>query len=241
MTLLVRTFAILGLALTVAMVHSWVGAEIRLEPDATVRPGRALPDAPAQIADATPADPKDEPASGEIEDDDQGAPVEPDAASPEPDAPAAQQPDVGSSAEGASSSPEAAAEPARMDPRTFPPEISLAQARYLYQFIESGDVVFIDARGIREQYLEGHIRGAMNIDADDIAMGSPEFIQFMDFTPTDVWIVIYCSGGDCDESKHVKIDLQPYGYESIFIFTEGYPAWEEAGLPTASGPDPWGE
>jgi len=240
MTLLVRTLAVLGFALVAALVHSWAGPEIRLEPEATVAPGRTLTlpgggdssDGPGADAGAQAQDPGSDPPQEPEPSPDEGSAVEP-------------EPDVSGDGERASSQPadrsqEALAPVEPMDPSTFGAEITLEQARYLHQFVGSGDVVFVDARGIREQYLEGHIAGAINLDTEDIATGSPVFQEFL-FNPPDVWVVVYCIGGDCDESKHVKIDLADYGYESVFIFTDGYPAWERAGLPTATGASPWGE
>ena len=248
MTLLVRTLAILGLGLTAALVHSWAGPEIRLEPDSTVEPGRELSPRGADSRDAESSQEASEAGNGsasdartESDDDDTtGSGAGDREATPDAAGSQGRSSDSGDKDAGEDNGADGADDPpAQMDPRDFPPQISLEQAEFLYQYIESGDVVFIDARGIRERYLEGHIRGAINLDTDDIAQGTPVFRDFQ-FNPKNVWAVIYCSGGDCDESKHVKIDLADYGYRSTFIFEGGYPAWEQAGLPTATGPDPWG-
>jgi len=50
--------------------------------------------------------------------------------------------------------------------------------------------------------------------------------------------VIYCKGGDCDESLLVAQELKGMGF-TCHIFLDGYPAWSEAGYPTVKGPDEW--
>jgi len=115
------------------------------------------------------------------------------------------------------------------DRMTEPVFISVILAEVLFH----KEAVFIDARD-RAKYLEGHIRGSINIpwessDNDKIKD------KFSDIK-YDQDIVIYCSGGDCT----LSIDLGEYlfnelFYERVFIFEGGYPSWVESNLPISKG------
>lgn len=90
---------------------------------------------------------------------------------------------------------------------------------------------FIDARH-RPEYEEGHIQGAYLLPADMFDSGKPECLNFIN--PND-FLVIYCSGGDCDASHNTAKMLQQVGYMKTHILKAGYPAWKAAGQPIATG------
>ncbi|MEM1071495.1 MAG: rhodanese-like domain-containing protein [Planctomycetota bacterium] len=114
-------------------------------------------------------------------------------------------------------------------------EIDLTTARLLF---ENGLADFVDAR-IASEFEAGHIEGAYHITPAMLASGSPAAI---DFLRTDTPIVIYCGGGDCDDSKLVAERLQRlFFFEQTHIMTDGFPAWAEADLPVGTGPDPFAE
>ncbi|GAB5497057.1 MAG: hypothetical protein Phyf2KO_21370 [Phycisphaerales bacterium] len=116
-------------------------------------------------------------------------------------------------------------------------DITLRQARYLY---ENDRAIFIDAR-LPEYYEQGHIEGAFSVSTEAFQSGPPFAVQVLDDSR---YVVIYCGGGACEESKIVAEDLaieRPDLENMIHIFEDGYPAWESAGLPTDVGPDPYAE
>lgn len=115
-------------------------------------------------------------------------------------------------------------------------EIDLATARVLH---ENQMATFVDAR-LTEQFEAGHIADAMNISPSMLEENASLFV--LDVIDPELPIVIYCGGGDCDDSHRVAELLQDLrGFEQTHVFVDGFPAWEQAGLPTSSGPDPWAE
>lgn len=116
-------------------------------------------------------------------------------------------------------------------------EITLRQARYLF---ENDMAIFIDARPSGE-FEKGHIAGAFSVPTNSFENGPPVAAQILD---DQRYVVIYCSGGNCEESHLVAEDLaleRPDLMNMIHICVDGYPAWTEAGLPTQDGPDPFAE
>lgn len=115
-------------------------------------------------------------------------------------------------------------------------EITLEQARLLF---EHSLADFIDAR-TKDKYELGHIPGAFNVPPDAFTRGTPPVVDFLDVERP---VVVYCTGGDCHDS-HVVIEqmmlIRPE-LVRLHVFTDGYPAWTGAGLPTDTSPDPLAE
>ena len=110
-------------------------------------------------------------------------------------------------------------------------EIDFETTRLLF---ENGLATFIDARPT-DEYELGHIEGALHVTPGMLNDGLFNGFEFID---AGAPIVIYCGGGDCDDSHRVAQKLQYYGYKQTHVFTGGFPEWEAAGLPTGTGPDP---
>ena len=48
----------------------------------------------------------------------------------------------------------------------------------------------------------------------------------------DDFLIIYCSGGDCDLSEELGNHLFEYlSYTNILLYEGGFPEWEEKGYP----------
>jgi len=100
-----------------------------------------------------------------------------------------------------------------------------------------GDVLFLDARRT-SVYREGHIAGARpfsvwEADIDDKVKGF--FEEGHD--PSGV-IVVYCSGGDCEDSHTLGQKLYMAGFDNVVVYKDGFPDWEKRGLPAAKGDKP---
>lgn len=111
-------------------------------------------------------------------------------------------------------------------------EITLEQTHAL---IASGQVHVIDAR-TRDEFVEGHLPGAMWLPADQIGSGDKPMAFYM--LTYELPIVIYCGGGDCEASHNVATRLLLEGFERTHVFVDGYPAWVDAGHEVSVGPDP---
>jgi len=114
--------------------------------------------------------------------------------------------------------------------------VGLEGAVLLYEMAMNGEGAIVDARR-REEYEQGHILGAYHLPPGAFSGGAvPNVVR--DFLITSQPVLIYCNGGDCDDSKNVGIKLQEIGFTQIHIFDDGYPAWADAGYDTATGGDP---
>lgn len=93
--------------------------------------------------------------------------------------------------------------------------------------------LFLDARPL-DFYKMGHIPGARPLPLEDFktafAQLEPTLRQRFD-------IVVYCAGYGCDASHEVVRMLRERGVAAV-ILAEGWPAWTDAGYPTATGPNP---
>jgi len=50
--------------------------------------------------------------------------------------------------------------------------------------------------------------------------------------------VVYCSGGDCQDSKILSEKLAMTGFYNIYVYKDGFPDWEQRGLPVHRGKTP---
>ncbi len=95
------------------------------------------------------------------------------------------------------------------------------------------DVLFVDARAL-DKFEEGHVQGAICLPLEAFHGQQPQILEFhtsMDFPI----VVIYCGGGDCEESDAVRDLLMPDGYENVYVMHDGWPGWVKMGLPGETG------
>ena len=84
---------------------------------------------------------------------------------------------------------------------------------------KQGSIAFIDARD-EQDYREGHIPGACEFDPF-----YPEkyFATVFPVCQAAEQIVVYCNGGDCDDSESATITLRDVGIANrkLFVYTGG--------------------
>ena len=115
-------------------------------------------------------------------------------------------------------------------------EESAAQLALMTELFESGAAFFIDAR-TRRDYLAGHLEGSIHLPFEVfLSAGRP---PVLDMLPSDLHLVIYCDGGDCDASHKVAEMLGSFGYTHLEIFDPGWPALRDSGLPLSEGEGMW--
>jgi rhodanese-related sulfurtransferase len=154
---------------------------------------------------------------------------------PGPEAPAPEAPADGKTHDRQPAAPEttpkSAPPPAPPPPETPKPDglhITIPQAKLLFD----NKVAFVDARHL-EEYEAGHVDNAFLLSSDDVTGGKgTEVLGYLD---KQADIVVYCNGGACDASENLVKVMQQMGYNGCRIMTDGYPAWEKAGYPTAKG------
>jgi rhodanese-related sulfurtransferase len=109
-------------------------------------------------------------------------------------------------------------------------EISPDQAKSLFD----RGTIFFDARR-SAVYREGHVRGARPIsvwesDADERVK------SFLDEGhDPNAPIVVYCSGGDCEDSHELAQKLWGVTFDNVYVYKDGFPDWQKRGWPVETG------
>lgn len=141
----------------------------------------------------------------------------------------------------ASSAQVTAALPAAADGKAFPPHPQTAWIEISGDDVVSlharGDVLFLDARR-SSVYRDGHIGGARSIaiwehDADDKVKA-----LFAEGRDQSAPVVIYCSGGECEDSHMLAEKLYKVGFDNVLVYKDGYPDWVKRGQAVAKGDTP---
>jgi rhodanese-related sulfurtransferase len=98
---------------------------------------------------------------------------------------------------------------------------------------EPGLIIFVDARD-DQHYTTGHIPGAWQFHHYRPENYLPEVLPAC---LTAQQIVVYCGGGDCEDSEFAAIMLRDYGVprEKLFVYAGGYTEWTKLDLPVESG------
>lgn len=91
--------------------------------------------------------------------------------------------------------------------------------------------LFVDTRS-PEDYLAGHIRGALNLPDHHF----DEWVgDFLSKTDPDTEVIAYCDGEDCPLGRNVAEKLCQLGFTRASYLTNGLSKWRENSLPIATG------
>jgi rhodanese-related sulfurtransferase len=99
---------------------------------------------------------------------------------------------------------------------------------------EVGQIAFIDARE-DGKYEEGHIPGAYEFDYYHPEEHLPTVLPICQIAQQ---IVIYCNGGDCDDSLLAAVFLRDSAQvpaQKISIYAAGFTGWSTNGVPVELG------
>ena len=93
--------------------------------------------------------------------------------------------------------------------------------------------IFIDARD-DSHYTAGHIPSAYQFDHFRAERFQDQMLQLL---PTAMEVVVYCNGGDCEDSESAALFLIGLGADPahLRIYTGGIAEWQAAGLPVETG------
>ncbi len=83
-------------------------------------------------------------------------------------------------------------------------------------------------------FENGHVPGALNLARDDFAQDYRRLAGVLQ-AAHDKPIIVYCSGGDCHDSRLVANALLSLGFSNVSVFTGGWDAWSAARLPASTG------
>lgn len=98
-------------------------------------------------------------------------------------------------------------------------EISIKNAVKNYK---KQKVLFIDARP-EEFFINGHIKGALNLPDSQFEQWIEPFIEQTD---PEQLIITYCDGIDCDLAENLAEKLYSTGFENIFYIQNGWSVWK---------------
>lgn len=107
--------------------------------------------------------------------------------------------------------------------------ITVKQANDLFN--RNPPAAFIDARR-KEEYQAGHIDRAFRVTLAAFSGKTPRLLDLIDRAEP---VVVYCVGGNCDESEAVAKQLSLMGYAKVYVMHEGYSAWAGTGYPIEIG------
>jgi rhodanese-related sulfurtransferase len=103
--------------------------------------------------------------------------------------------------------------------------------------LHKAGVLFLDARRT-SVYEEGHIAGARSIsvwEADKGDKVTALFNERSDPREQNLPIVIYCSGGACEDSHMLAQDLWGIQFNNVYVYKDGFPDWQKRGGAVRTG------
>ncbi len=98
-------------------------------------------------------------------------------------------------------------------------------------------VPFLDARRT-SVYREGHIAGARPFSVWESDIDGKVKAFFAEGTDQSAPIVVYCSGGNCEDSHMLSEKLYMVGFDNVLVYKDGYPDWVKRGLAVVQGAEP---
>ena len=128
------------------------------------------------------------------------------------------------------SEPKAAGVVARSMVHSLPARLTLKEFQL---FVNQKQGLVIDARPEIFHRL-GHVPGALALPRDDFETFYRQHQAVLESDKTQA-LVVYCSGGSCEDSDLIESALRKLGYTQISIFQGGWSEWKDAGLPEEGG------
>jgi len=99
-------------------------------------------------------------------------------------------------------------------------------------------VPFLDARRSAD-FEEGHVAGAWSLPVWEAGLEARLIGFEAKANPQPkAPLVVYCSGGDCEDSHLLARKLVELGYRNLLIYRDGFPDWSAKGRPVARGARP---
>ena len=102
-------------------------------------------------------------------------------------------------------------------------------------WLHARGVLFLDARRTRD-FAQGHVAGARSLPVWESEVVK-ERVEALVAEGRDgsLPVVLYCSGGDCEDSHMLAQTLFGAGFENLLVYRDGYPDWVGRGGPVGSG------
>lgn len=104
-------------------------------------------------------------------------------------------------------------------------------------WLHARGAIFLDARRSKE-FAEGHVSGARSFPVWEGAVVDGRVQELVaEGRDLTLPIVLYCSGGDCEDSHMLAQTLFGAGFENLLVYRDGFPDWvKRGGAVRAGGP-----
>ena len=122
--------------------------------------------------------------------------------------------------------------------RRFPPhnkpyvEVSGDDVAWLF----ARGALILDARRTRD-YEGGHIALARSFPVWESDIDSRVTALVGEGRDGAMPVVLYCSGGDCEDSHMLAQKLFGAGFNNLLVYRDGWPDWQKRGGRSATGPE----
>ena len=145
----------------------------------------------------------------------------------------------GAATAAAAAAPAAPAAPPAAD-KTFPPHPDRPSADISGEdalLLHSRGSLFIDARRSKV-FEEGHVRGARSFPVWESDVDARVKALYDEGLDQSAPVVVYCSGGNCEDSHMLAQKLYMVGFDNVLVYTGGFPDWEARKAPAEKGEAP---
>jgi rhodanese-related sulfurtransferase len=110
--------------------------------------------------------------------------------------------------------------------------------------ISGDDVAWLFARGVlvldarRTKIFEGgHIAGARSFPVWESDIDARVTALVGEGREGSIPVVLYCSGGDCEDSHMLAQKLFGAGFNNLLVYRDGWPDWQKRSGKSATGPE----
>ncbi|MFN2387430.1 MAG: rhodanese-like domain-containing protein [Thermoanaerobaculia bacterium] len=103
--------------------------------------------------------------------------------------------------------------------------------------LHSRGTLFLDARRSKV-FEEGHIRGARSFPVWEADIDARVKALYEEGLDQSAPLVVYCSGGSCEDSHMLAQRLYMVGFDNVLVYTGGFPDWEARKAPVEKGAAP---
>ena len=100
-------------------------------------------------------------------------------------------------------------------------------AEAVLQHVEEGTAILIDARDPNE-YEAGHLPSAINLPEKFFI---ESFQEIGESLPREIPLVVYCQGGECDQSHQVLEQLSALAFQKLYLYPGGWNDWSAKEYP----------
>jgi rhodanese-related sulfurtransferase len=110
--------------------------------------------------------------------------------------------------------------------------------------ISGDDVAWLVARGVlildarrTKDHEQGHIALARSFPVWESDIDSRVTALVGEGRDGAIPVVLYCSGGDCEDSHMLAQKLFGAGFNNLLVYRDGWPDWQKRGGKSATGPE----